>query len=99
VNGLVRRVEALEAHIVADELDELALASYDSFQQLGERIAKLADRYAATPAPAMELQSRAERIISAALGAADGAVGDEYARRFWRAMAAGLRAYEDGRAA
>src|SRR5215210_4108324 len=99
MNGLVRRVTALEARATADPLDDLALASYDGFNELAERIARMADRYAVTPAPAVELQSQAERIIRGALGAADGAVGDEYARRFWQAVAAGLRAYEDARAA
>src|SRR5215212_4889443 len=99
MNGLTRRVAALEAQTAPDPLDDLALASYDSFEQLAERIAGLADRYAVTPAPALELQSQAERTIRAALGAADGAMGDEYARLFWQAVAAGLRAYEDARVA
>jgi hypothetical protein len=61
----------------------LALAGYDSFARLAERVAGLAARYAAMPAPALELQSQSEPIIRAAPGA----------------VAAGLRAYEDGRVA
>jgi hypothetical protein len=99
MNGLTRRVGALEARVATDELAELSLSSYDSLDELARRVVALADRYRATPAPLVEQQSRAERIVRAALGAADGAEGDEYARLFWRVVAAGLRAYEGGWAA
>lgn len=99
MTGLMGRIERLEARVAVDDLAELTLANYDSMDELGQHIAALAERYAATPAPAVERQPRVERIVRAALGAADGGEGDEYARTFWQAVAAGLRTYEDAREA
>ena len=99
MNGLNRRVGALEARIATDPLADFDLAGHGSFERLAERIATLARRYAEAEAPPLELQSPAERIVRRALGAAGGRVGDDYARAFWRTISAGLRAYEDGRAA
>ena len=97
--NLKRRVEGLEARCAVDPIADLDLRNYDSFGELGERIAMLARRYAAAPAMPRENQAQVERIIRAALGAADGASGAEYARIFWRSVAASLRRYEAGRAA
>lgn len=98
MNGLVRRLEALEARSAPDPLAELSRSSYDSHQELGAHIMQLARRYADRTAPPIEQQSQVERIVRAALDAAAGVEGVAYARAFWRTVAAGLRSYGKGAA-
>ena len=91
MNGLVRRVEVLEARTVAGPDPYLG----DSLPESVRRLSDLAERIQGTPAPHIEKQSPAEQTVRAGLAAIDG-VDDprERARRFWSTVAAKLREYD-----
>lgn len=99
MNGLHRRIEALEVQFSPDGLEAFDIQQ-DGVEQMARRILGMADRFQSEPArlPTSQ-QSPVEQIIRTALAAAQGYAGDERSRLFWSTVAQGLRAYENGRAA
>jgi hypothetical protein len=88
--GVTRRLEALEGCAM-----RVAAEHEHAGELLMRRVAHLAERISAAGPPArpLEEQSPAERCVRAGLEAAAGYRGDEYRRRFWRALSARLRHY------
>jgi hypothetical protein len=96
MNGLARRVEALEARAVTGADPYLG----DALPASVRRLSDLAERLRGTTEPSLEQQSPAERTVRAGLAAIAG-VDDprERARRFWSTVAEQLRAWDRRRVA
>jgi hypothetical protein len=87
MNGLVRRLEALEGRqAVATGVGDVLR------EEFARRIAERADRLRGRPAPPLDQQSPFDRCILAALAEAEGTEGRECIARFWGAFSAAVRA-------
>jgi hypothetical protein len=96
MNGLLKRIEALEAYAGSGPDPYLG----GDRETLVRHLSDLAERLQGKPAPSIETQSPAERTVRAGLAAVEG-VNDprERARRFWSTVAEKLRECTRGRAA